>query len=395
MKKVTLSLALLSLALAALVARGASTQNMTGKVERISERPGSAMFSIFNACPESPDGKWVHYISYRALGKNNSDAVPAQVILRERATGKERVLADIKVSNHNGANSIWLDERTLAFQTYANKFFSVVDVESGKKLVDSMAGELPHKAGGGVVYFSRDAGNAKDKPGDWGVWELNWKTGAVRQVVTQDRLFKALHAIDSKILGDKITLLHVDPSPDGKRVAVAYRYRVEDKQKPEPLLVYFNAADGSGIGTLKNRPMHPLWYDNETFMGIFTQDSAKLISRYNLAGDRIEKMAGMTTHAGASPDRKWFAGETSYYKPASDGYTRVCLYRRGEMKPAAILAEWKSGDAKSGSADPTWTRNAHVSCSFSADGQRVYFTRVNRENRVEACVFEMGKLAGK
>jgi hypothetical protein len=384
MKKIILAL----FPLAVLVSQGAPTVDMTGKVERIGERPGSAMLSIFDASPESPDGKWICYTQYPALGKGGTDTKPAQVILRERATGKERVLSDAKSGVHNGVNAIWLDARTIAFQINGSKLFRVIDVESGKKIADSMVGELPHKAFGDLLYFSRAIGNVPKTPAEWGVWELNWKTGALRMVISQDGLYKALKALNPKILDDKIALLHVDPSPDNKRVAVGFRYSVQGQNKPTPILAYFNSADGSGVGYLKNRPMHPLWYDNDTFMGIFTQNKDYLISRYNLAGDRIEKMSGLTTHAGASPDRQWFAGETSYYKPADDGHTRVALFRRGQTKPAAILAEWKNGDL-------SWSGRAHISCSFSADGQRVYFTRITPDNRSEACVFDMGNMSKK
>ena len=392
MKKIILPLflALATALAAALPSRAAAPANMMGKVQRIGERPGSDMLSIFNACPESPDGKWICYTHYPALakGKGESNNMPAQIIIRERASGAERALADVRVPNHNAANAIWLDARTIAFHTNGTKLFAVMDVVSGKKLFDSMQGELPHKAVGDMLYFARDSANTPDKPDEWGIWELNWKTGALRLVVSQEKLGKALHALDPAIKTGRVTLLHVDPSPDGKRVACAYRYFIDGKKKPIAVLAYFNAADGSGIGVLKNRPMHPLWYDNDTFMGIYTQNNDHLISRYNLAGERIEKMAGVTTHAGATSDRQWFAGETSYYGPAEDGYTRVCIYRRGEMKPAAILAEWKNGD-------PTWVWSAHVSCSFSADGQRVYFLRVTPDDRTEVCVFDMGNLAGK
>ena len=370
----------------------ASPANMMSKVQRIGDRPGSQMLSIFNACPESPDGKWICYAYYPTLStaKGGNSPVPVQVIIRDRATGKERVLADAKSGNHNGLNAIWLDPRTIAFQTNANKQFSVMDVITGKKIADNMIGELPHKAvGETLLYFARDAVKSPGKPDDWGIWELNWKTGALRRVVSQQQLYAALHALNPKVLDEKVTLLHVDPSPDGKRVATAYRYQVDGDKAP--LLAYFNAADGTGIGFLKDRPMHPLWYDNDTFMGVYTQNKDRLISRYNMIpGERIEKLAGLTTHDSASPDRKWFAGETSYYRPAPDGYTRIALYRRGEMTPAAILAEWKENDHT-----PTWKLHAHVSCSFSDDGQRVYFLRVTPDNRTEACVFEMSNLRAK
>jgi len=380
------SLASLAVFTAAPLPRAAAAANMMSKVQRITDRPGSEMLSIFNACPESPDGKWICYAYYPTAGKSKTS--PVQLIIRERATGQERVLADAKADFHNGLNAIWLDERTIAFQTYEGKKFGVADVVTGKRIVESMTGNLPHKSSGGLLYFARDAGNTPGAPADWGVWELNWKTGATRLVISQDQLYKTLRAFDPKALNGKVALLHTDPSPDNKRVAVAYRYFVAGEKKPVPALVYFDAADGANAGVLKNRPMHPLWYDNENFMGVFTQNGDHLISRYNLAGDRVEKMAGVVTHDSISPDKKWFAGETSYYKPAPDGYTRIALYRRGEMQPAAILAEWKSGDA-----DPTWQSSAHVSCSFSADGQRVYFTRVNAANRVEACVFDMKNMA--
>jgi len=371
---------LLTISLAGICAAVFAQLDLRSYPKPISTRSGSTMLSIFNACPESPDGKYLCYVNYKDLHKKEG-----QIIIQERATGKERVISDAHLGVHNGANAVWIDNRLIAAQSPDYHHFEVFDAQTGKVVFGPIDGDLPHKSVGGLLFFARNA-ETSSAP-DLGVWVLDTKTGKQRKVISQDDLYQALHALNSDITDQNVILLHTDPSPTNDRVAIGYRYGGGGDEKRTPVLAYFNSdrsgiTDFSDVGMLKNRPMHPLWYDNDTFMGVFTGEPEKRISRYNLAGDRIEILSGTSTHEGVSPDRQWYVGEGSYYKPDSDGYNRVWLRVKDNEQPVALLAQWKENEV-------TWKLRAHVSASFSNDGKRIYFNRGTDDDRSEAVVFEL------
>ena len=58
------------------------------KVSAVSGKDHHSIHSYFNASPESPDGRWVLF--YASTTANGHDG---EIRVRERATGKETVLA--------------------------------------------------------------------------------------------------------------------------------------------------------------------------------------------------------------------------------------------------------------------------------------------------------------
>lgn len=352
-------------------------RNFTHKV---STRSGSQMYSIFDATPESPDGKLLCYTYFPVLAQGGYEAsAESEVIIKDLETGNELSLCKSHGTNHNGTNAIWINNNTIAVQTPKGTQFEVFNARTGKSLFGVIDGWLPHKSYGNLLYFSRCKGVGAIE--DAGVWELDCRSGAFRQVISQRNLYLSLHAINEKITCENISLLHVEPSPTNARIAVGYRYRPKEKKKYIPILAYFD-QHGENIGFLKTRPMHPVWFDDNSFFGVFTGEEQKRISRYNLAGKRIEVLAGTSTHVGASPDKLWYAGEGSYYGHEADGHTRIYLYRRGCERPIALLADWTNNKI-------SWAWKAHVSTSFSADGKRLYFTRVTNDDRSEAMVIDL------
>lgn len=355
-------------------------------VRKVSTRSGSQMYSIFDASPESPDGKLLCYTYFPVLAQGGYEAsAESEVIVKDLETGHELSLCKSYGANHNGTNAIWINNNTIAVQTPKGTQFEVFNARNGESLFGVIDGWLPHKSHEDLLYFSRCRGVGVAK--DAGVWELNCRSGKLRQVISQRDLYLALHAINEKITNENISLLHVDASPANARIAVGYRYRPKGKKKFIPILAYFD-QNGKNVGFLKSRPMHPVWFDDDSFFGVFTDEDQKRISRYNLAGKRIEVLAGTSTHVGASPDRLWYAGEGSYYGPEADGHTRVYLYRRSCEKPVALLADWTNNKI-------SWTWKAHISTSFSADGKRLYFTRVTNDNRSEAMVVDLTDFLNK
>ena len=322
------------------------------------------MMSIYNTSPESPDGKRFCYVSYNILSKGNSDFVKARVMLQERATGKEKVLREVLASNHDGANAIWIDDTTIAFQT-ESMLFEVVNAATGKLLFGSIIGGLPHRSYGGIIYFSRDRISTTRK---YSIWKLDTKTGKTEMIVSTDEICNEVMKQNPSIRRDysSVQIIHVDPNPSNTRIAFDLRFYYSNREGYDAYHVHMK-SNGTDITVLKERPMHALWYDDDSFFGVCVKnDPRNRVYRYNLVGDRLELLAGTSTHVGMSPDRQWFASESGYYRADPDGYTRVYLYRSGNETPVALLSEWKNDRV-------VWEWRAHVSTAFSDDGERLYF----------------------
>jgi hypothetical protein len=187
------------------------------------------------------------------------------------------------------------------------------------------------------------------------------------------------------VTANEAKILHIEPNPTNDKIMFDYRHQSHSNEGWEELHG-FMYADGSSIRWVKERPMHVVWFDNITMFGVDTTDPEKKIFRYDLYGKKLEMLGGTSTHVGTSPDREWYIGESAYYQPEEDGFTRVYLYKRGEKEPYALLAEWKNTKI-------TWNWVAHVNPSFSADGKRTYFNRASStEDKFEAVSINLADL---
>ena len=52
----------------------------------------------------------------------------------------------------------------------------------------------------------------------------------------------------------------------------------------------FVFADGSGIRWVKERPMHVVWFGNDSMFGVDTKDPEKKIYKYDLFGEKMERL---------------------------------------------------------------------------------------------------------
>jgi hypothetical protein len=359
-------------------------------------KEGTAL-SVYDTNPESPNGEYICYIKYPQIveGGHFGPPVKADVMIMNLSTGKFRKIYQVNCTNHNGANAIWVNDSLVAFQVNDFKDFVVYNIRSDKSVFGIVEGELGHKSFGNVLVYTvcnvRLTRLVKNRvpydPDKQGIYSLDCITGNKRLLVSKKDIVDTFIAQNPNVRETEAMILHVEPNKSNDKIMFDYRHLRYPDKTFESLHGFLN-ADGSGIRWVTERPMHVVWFDEDSMFGVDTKDPEKKIYKYDLYGRRIEMLGGRSTHVGASPDRKWYIGESAYYQPEEDGITRVYLYKRGNKKPYALLAEMRNSKI-------TWNWVAHVNPSYSSDGKRAYFIRSSdSENKFEAvCIdFEQLKL---
>ncbi len=366
-------------------------KDWTSYVHPISEGGEGTALSIYDTNPESPDGKYICCVEFPQIVHGGYDAgiTDAHVMIKTRKTGEIKKIYDIEIFNHNGANAQWVNDTLVAFHTYDLYDFVVFDVKNDTIAIGPIDGELGHKSFDNELVFTYSRGyldsDSVEKVREKGIYKLDCITGSIEMMVSQAAIVKAFTTQNPEITGNDAEILHVEPNPRGDKILFDYRHQKEAGISKEQLQGFVN-ADGSDLRWVPERPMHVVWYDNETMFGVDTKDLGKRIYRYDLHGKKMELLGGRATHVGTSPDRQYFVGESAYYQEEDDGFTRVYIYKKGSETPLALLAEWDNGQV-------VWDWKAHVNPSFSADGKRLYFIRTNDEKAsFEAVSIDIGEL---
>jgi hypothetical protein len=358
-------------------------RSLVGRARPLIDGEQSTILSIYDTSPESPDGAFLCYTRYQHLvrGGHRDGTVDVDVIVRDRRSGAERVLGTANATNHNGVNAVWINGRCLAWQQQYLHRLTVSDVVIGETLFGPIKGELPHKSFHGQLYFTAcnnrllfpDPTREPFVEAEEGIYRLDCRSGAIQAVVSKRRIADAFRKQYAD-LGpyESITILHLEPNATGDRLLFDFRHLRASNGRKENLQGIVD-ADGSNVRHIPVRPMHVVWDDEWSMLGVDTADPDKRIYRWSLDGRRLELLAGTATHVGVSPDRQWLVGEGGYYAPEADGFTRVYLYARGSDQPLALLDEWRNDLV-------TWRWVAHVNPAFSSDGSRLYYIRAHHDS---------------
>lgn len=140
------------------------------------------------------------------------------------------------------------------------------------------------------------------------------------------------------------------------------------------------------------KPMHFQWFDNTSFFGYMEKGGIGIdlekhivheMYRWNLEGDVIEHLSGHGCHGAASPDGRYFAGESWYF---SDRIS-LNVYQRGESSPLMEIFSHSFSHL-------TWRNGGrhHVNPSFSRDGMRLYYNKAVNENTSQAFAYDLEEL---
>lgn len=342
-------------------------------IRKLSSGDGASSLGYYNTCPESPDGKRVVYVRFVNPPTSARAAAPAELFVCDTGSEKHRKLADVTVLVHNSAMAQWIDNRRVVYQTGGrNGGVCVVDVDSGKTMLGPVRGELGHSVVKNEFLLAPRPQNGELAKA--GLVGINFDTGAERMILSLGSLSRFKD--DFPNLGDpaKWIAQHGMFSPNGERVAV----RILAGNGDDALVIA--GRDGSGFYVLPGKkPLHQLWFDDETLWGVDTGDHQ--VKRWDLKGNSVETMAGEGCHIGISPDYRWIAAETYY----GSNPIVLRLYRRGEMKPVATIFSHRYPNA-------VWELQNHVNPAFSRDGKRLYFNLAISDDKSQAWVADISSL---
>lgn len=330
------------------------------------EASGHTMHSYYTTCPESPDGKYVLFFASSA-----KDGETGEVRIRERATGKETVLApDLHVEDaHRVACQQWLSNgKRVSFHSERNGEWSttIMDVATGQS----------HEL-------------AADRLSGWGqpdadllpLYGPHWKAGPHRDLeianVETGQITTAVRADDvktdwlQKALNGRSALIFFPVlSPDRSRVffKMAIPGTTGDprgKAASDRLgLVCYSLAEKRFLYSNPNWG-HPAWHPDsrtvvETSFRLFDSDTGKSTRLPGLPSPRGD-------HPSASPDGRLIVTDSTMdvFGGSAKEWGIVLADARGNSH--LLLHQFdNSGGATS------W-RRSHPHPSFSKDGKRIYF----------------------
>jgi hypothetical protein len=329
---------------------------------RVGTTDFSSSFSYYNTSPESPDGNKIAYTKFLSMPKvKRSEKVSAEIwVCNADLTDHKKVVELNPLGVHNGAMVQWVDNNSFAYQ---DDSIRVVDLD-GNFLIKAVSGSIGHKTLNGRFLYSAE--NTKTQLST--IYEFNVKNQQINQLGDVLDFQKVVELYPSDELREikDMGILHLQYSPEGKKIAFRFDFGSRDEQHKH--LVTMN-IDGSDIRYFGPKPMHFAWYDNESIMGHDNQIDDGMPNdrsgrRWDLERKYIETLSGIGNHLGASEDRMLFASE-SWYKQIP---VILSVYKKGETE-----AFWQ--DTISTDKHTTWTLANHANPSFSRDGKRIYYNK--------------------
>ena len=333
--------------------------------------PGAQRHSIhtyFNISPESPDGRWILFYT-----STTSDGHRGEIRIRERATGKEEVLASgISTEDaHRAACQQWVSGgRYVVFHNEVNGKWHVeaVDVTTRKSRVlarDRMLSWGQPHADIVPLYKPHWA------PGDHPDLELlNVRTGEIKTVLTAKATRERYGKEIAARFGERpISIFFPILSPDLKRVifklasATGTDPRSKEASDRECLIGY--DLDQSRFLFFRAKWGHPAWHpDSRTLINV-----PNLLANSDTGEERaipnLPPFPG--SHPSISRDGKLFATDTTLEK--FGGKKNEWGVVVGDLKGERYRILHRFDNSKGAKS---W-RVSHPHPIFSPDGKRVYF----------------------
>lgn len=351
--------------------------------------PGNAStsFGMYGTSPESPDGSRIAYVRFLAEPSTPKDGQPGELWICNTDLTNHRKLRNIPlIRPHNGAETLWIDNKTIAFTTPWNsgpRELFIVDAETGDDRIPPIKGisDFGHNAHNGKVLFAIDS-RSKENTGPPGIYELHADTGEIHSVLLLSELIADNPTIPDAALKASDTyppeewkFFHLMYSPDGRKLS----FRLDVGKKEPSRLDAVLDTDGSNLHIWSVKLLHSLWFDEGSLVGHSKEARSLIPVRYSHTGDFIEKIAPISgNHLAISPDGKSFASENDYQ---SDPVI-LKYYQSGDLSPRKILAEFSPGNV-------VWEKNFHANPAFSPDGRRIYFHMPSTESTNGTYVFQL------
>lgn len=342
------------------------------KVAPVTAGDHHSIHAYFNTSPESPDGRWILYYD-----STTTDGHDGEIRIRERASGKETVLArDISCEDaHRAACQQWISGgRCVVFHTVLKSGEWVV------KCVDVSTGKERLLAQGRQVGFGQPLGDVVPVYGPhWnpgvhhGIEMVNVATGKIEPTgLTPAVLQKAYPDWVKKTVGDKpFSLFFPLLSPDSTRLI----FKIATPAGGDFRSKLASVRTGLFIYDLKNAKFlhqhenwgHPAWHPNSrafiNMQGVLTDletGKATKIPNYRIySGD----------HPTYGPNGRLFTTDTTAEREPFDGAKGAWAVIIGDVGTGERVVIRQFDNSKGARS---W-RVSHPHPSFSPDGRRLYF----------------------
>ena len=342
------------------------------KVAPVSGADHHAIHSYFNTSPESPDGRWVLFYASRT-----ADGHDGEIRIRERATGKERVLArGVAVEDaHRAACQQWVGGgRFVAFHNVLKSgewVVIAVDIETGNERLLAKGRQLGF---GQPAHDLLPLYGPHWKPGSHTGLELvNVRTGAVTQTpLTPALVQKTYPDWVAKQFGDKPTSVFFPLlSPDLSRVMFKMAtplggdFRSTMASKRTGLMCF--DLKRSELLFLHEDWGHPAWHPNSrtilnTRGRLIDSDTGKVETHPG-------KLYFPGSHPSFAPDGRLFATDVLADRAPYDGPKGTWAVAVGDTRTGEHLTLHQFNNAQGAKS---W-RVSHPHPVFSPDGNRLYF----------------------
>ncbi len=338
------------------------------RLNKISPADRSTLLGMNGGCPESPDLRHLVYTE-----KDSLDTDVTRICVCDRDTLKNhRVLFEVSCLNHNSASASWIDDRRIVFRSSKDGLscFYILDITGETPLYGPVFAKESHCAENGIYPFSVSREFLDKNPlfpeiNECGVYALDTATGKIKLIVTERQITDMVISHGCTPRENTAQVSHVQLNPSATSVMM----RLGVPECPVFGALGCIDLDTGATHLIKDKPVHQLWYDDDTYMatrqfskGGRIEMETSYIARFSKDGEEIEVLGGIGNHIDGSPDRKYFAGDRCY-----PGYTPdVYLYKKGLKEPIAVFEQ---EDAQ----ETVWKKQVHPNPTFSRDGKRLYF----------------------
>lgn len=329
---------------------------------RVGPEGFNSTLSYYGTSPESPDGTRIAYLKLLQETKVNRDEmVPGEIwVCNSDLSNHRKVISVNPTKVHNGARVQWVDNQTIA---YSDDKIRVVDL-NGTEMITAVHGDIGHQPHQGkIIYADKDP-----ETNLYTIYEIEVKTGrksGLGNVMDFQGLLNQFN--DPEFIAVKDwRIRHLQYAPDGSKIA--FRIDVGPSMEKYKHLVTMD-INGDNVHYFGPKPMHFIWYDNETIMGHDNQvadgnPDDRSLRRWDQDRTFIETLAGPGNHLGATESRTYFGSESWY----GESPIIVKVFRKNQLEPI-----WQS--IASTDSHTTWKLGYHANPSFSRDGKRVYYNK--------------------
>ncbi len=353
---------------------------------KIAEGDFSTLGGMNGGMLESPNSKRLVYARKKDLTKSEGMEI---WVCNYDGTSHRKVF-EVSCMNHNGPSATFINDTDIVFRDSYDGLpvFRIMNVDTGEVKHKIFAKES-HCAENGLYPFSLSEEFIGKNPNypqidGCGIYILDTNTGLIKKAASSENILNIVRSAGLTPTKYTASVSHVQLNPNG--TSVMMRLSVEE-------CPVFGALGEIDLDTGKthiipDKPVHQLWYDNDTYMatrqfnrGRHIEMDTSYLARFTKDGEEVEVLGGIANHMDANAERTLFAGDRCY-----PGYSpNVYLYEKGNKKP---ICEFEIGNFQ----DIVWKLQVHPNPSFSRDGKRLYFNRPVSNEKTELVFADISKL---